>query len=266
MSSRVIRALVVCGVATLAVTAAAAEDHGSDVLAKKLAEFQGADRGEVSAVPDQSVATAFPNHHFYVLRFRQYPRAVQPPAPLHVNNLFAVKPDSSVEQIGDIQGLEGFFRGALAPVTTAGQAKVAATAWLRLAEEFHQDGFFQFSIPDDSLQTASEPDGRLKITGKAIVTQQGGGAGEIVGSLIFDKAGNLVKASEVATLKKGIRPICQATKLLDPDPVVRGMAEQALLVMGTTAKAYLEEQRARASAELQAAIDRIWQRILTEDR
>lgn len=60
--------------------------------------------------------------------------------------------------------------------------------------------------------------------------------------------------------------MCQATKLLDPDPVVRGMAEEAILVMGRGAKEYLDEQRTRARPALQAAIGRIWRRILSEGR
>ena len=67
-------------------------------------------------------------------------------------------------------------------------------------------------------------------------------------------------------LKPGPRPICHATKLLDPDPVVRAIVEQDLLIMGRAAKPYLDEQRAKASPELQQAIDRIWQRILNEGR
>ncbi len=141
-----------------------------------------------------------------------------------------------------------------------------AKAWLRLVEEFHEDGFFQFSIPDDSFDVTAEPEGGLRIRGKAVVTRNAGNGGEIGASLIFDKAGRLVNASEAANLKRGIRPICQATKLLDPDPIVRGMAEEALLVMGKMAKGYLEEQRARAEPELQRAIDGIWRRILSEDR
>jgi hypothetical protein len=60
--------------------------------------------------------------------------------------------------------------------------------------------------------------------------------------------------------------ICQATKLLDPDPIVRRMAEQDLLVIGKPATEYLDEQRARATPALREAIDRIWPRILIEDR
>ena len=69
---------------------------------------------------------------------------------------------------------------------------------------------------------------------------------------------------ESSTVKAGIRPICQATKLLDPDSIVRQMAEKDILVMGQAAKAYLDEQRAQASPELRQAIDHMWQRILQE--
>jgi ABC-2 type transport system ATP-binding protein len=55
-------------------------------------------------------------------------------------------------------------------------------------------------------------------------------------------------------------------KLLDPDPVVRAMAEQDILVMGRTAQEYLAEQRAKAPPELRQAIDRLWRRILEEGR
>ena len=67
-------------------------------------------------------------------------------------------------------------------------------------------------------------------------------------------------------LRPGIRPICQATKLLDRDPIVRRMAEQDVLVMGRAAKPYLDQVRATARPKLQQAIDRIWQRILDEGR
>jgi hypothetical protein len=266
MPSWIIRVFVLFSLVRVAAGAPAAEGPAADSLAKRLAEFPGAERGQVIPVTAQSLTSVFPNYRFYVLRFRQYPVAMVPPEPLQANNLFVVKPDTAVEQIRDTQDLENLFRAALAPVTTPGHAKKAAQAWLRLVEEFHQDGFFQFSIPVHSFKVVSERDGGLQVTGKAIVTRQGGNAGEIVASLLFDQTGRLAKASEVASLKRGIRPICQATKLLDPDPIVRGMAEQALLVMGKTAKGYLEEQRARADPELRAAIDRIWQQILSEDR
>ena len=80
----------------------------------------------------------------------------------------------------------------------------------------------------------------------------------------FDSDGVLVGVSETRDVRPGVRPICQATKLLDADPLVRRMAEQDILVMGKSAKAYLDEQRAKAKPELRAAIDHIWKRIVDE--
>ena len=65
---------------------------------------------------------------------------------------------------------------------------------------------------------------------------------------------------------RGMRPRCQATRLLDPDPLIREICEQDLLVMGRAAQGYLMEQRATASPELRRAIDRVWQKILDEGR
>ena len=79
-------------------------------------------------------------------------------------------------------------------------------------------------------------------------------------------AGSFVNVLEKSALRPGIRPICQATKLLDRDPIVRRMAEQDLLVMGRAAKPYLDQIRVTAQPKLQQAIDRIWQRILNEGR
>jgi hypothetical protein len=91
-----------------------------------------------------------------------------------------------------------------------------------------------------------------------------GGNGDINVELTFDADGKLTKATEKADIKPGPRPVCHATKLLDPDPVVRAIVEQDLLIMGRAAKPYLDEQRAKAAPELQEAIDRIWQRIQME--
>jgi hypothetical protein len=236
-----------------------------DALTKKLAEFPGAERGEILPVTGDALARAFPGHQFYVLRFRQYPVTIGPPEPLQANNLFVVMPDGSVGHLRDLKALEGFSRASLAPVRTEEEAKEATKGYLRLAEEFHQDGFFQFSVPDDSLRASRTAGGGFQVTGKAVVSPQGGNLGEIAASLTFDPAGKLVRASETANIKSGIRPRCQATKLLDPDPIVRRMAEQDLLVMGRAARQYLDEQRAKASPALRNAIDHIWQRILTRN-
>ena len=267
--------LTVCGLAVLAAGLAVAEEarqggaapaNTRESLEKKLATLPGAEGGLIISVMTESVARAFPGYVFYVLRFPQYPVARIAPEPLRANNLFVVRPDGSVDHITDAASLGAFFRSALAPVTATAELANAAKAWLRLVQEFHQDGFLQFLIPDDSVEITPAASGGQQVRGKAIVEPRGGNQGEIVASLTFDQAGRLVSASETADIKRGIRPICQATKLLDPDPIVRRMAEQAILVIGKAAKEYLDEQRATASPELQRAIDRVWQQILAEDR
>jgi hypothetical protein len=210
---------------------------------------------------DKTLGRSFPNQRFFVLRFRQYPVARMAPKPLAANNLFAVTKNGRVRQLTATKGLEDFFRTTLDPVTDAESAKDAATAWLYLSEEFKQDGFFTFSIPEDSLAVQGSKGG-WTASGRAVVTQ--GGKGEIAADLSFTGDGKLAKVEETSTVKAGIRPICQATKLLDPDSIVRQMAEKDILVMGQRAKVYLDEQRAKASPELRQAIDHIWQRILQE--
>jgi hypothetical protein len=92
----------------------------------------------------------------------------------------------------------------------------------------------------------------------------GGNGGQVEATLVFDGAGKLASARQTAKLRQGNRPICQATKLLDADPIVRRMAEKDILVMGRAARDYLVEQQKMASPALKKAIDRVWKRIVDE--
>ena len=266
MRLRFVGVFMLGGCLALAAGASTADDLAAELLAKKLGEFPGAERGQVLAITSPALGAAFPDEHFYVLRFRQYPLATKAPAPLQATNLFVVGADGAGDPLANTGALEAFFRTSLRPATTDAEAKEAAKAWLRLVEEFHQDGFFQFSIPDDTVKIVPLPNGGREATGIAQVVPHGGNQGQISASMTFSGSGQLLAASETANIKRGVRPICQATKLLDPDPVVRQMAEDAILVMGKAADEYLSEQRARATPALREAIDRIWQRILIEDR
>ena len=78
--------------------------------------------------------------------------------------------------------------------------------------------------------------------------------------------GIFVDVQDSSSVRPGVRPICQATKLLDRDPIVRRMAEQDILVMGRMAKPYLDLIRAKSRPKLKQAIDRVWQRIVDEGR
>lgn len=238
-----------------------------EVLDKKLADYKDAQNGRVLPVTEDFVGKAFPKHHFFVLRFMQYPLARVVAEPLKSNNIFVVKPDQSVMLINDIKDLQKFFAGALAKVESGEAAEIAAKAWLRLAQELYQDSMFKFNEPSDLkvAMTKDLPPSKVEVSGVCTLDTKNGDKGQLTSTLIFEK-GKLAKVTDEPKLQAGIRPICQATKLLDPDPVVRAMAEQAILVMGRSCKFYLDEQRAKASPELQKAIDRIWQRILDQDR
>jgi hypothetical protein len=195
-----------------------------------------------------------------------FPVARLPQPPLTANNIFIVS-GQQTQLITDAAALQRFFTGELPRIESGAAAESAAQAWLRLVQELHQDGFFRFGEPTLSgpVMTRDQPPSNIRITGTLPVTPNNGDMGQIATTLVFER-GKLSSASDKVDLKQGIRPICQATKLLDPDPIVRGMAEQSILVMGRAARAYLDEQRALATPELQQAIDRIWNRIVAEGR
>jgi hypothetical protein len=235
---------------------------GLDLVNADLQKRSAQQAAQVRAIDDPAVYRALAGCLCYAVIFRQYPVARLAPEPLKSGNVFVVKQDK-VEPISDAKALEKFFTDNLRPVKDDAAARDAVEAWLRLSQELHQDGFFQFTIPDKELAVSKEKDGQ-QASGKAVVEPKGGNSGEIKATLTFDADGKLARADETAKLKAGVRPICQATKLLDADPVVRRMAEKDILVMGRLAKPYLDEQRAKASPELRKAIDRVWQRILDE--
>lgn len=211
-------------------------------------------------IADAQVTTLFPTYLFYIVRFRQYPVARMLPAPLTANNIFVVGKDSAVQHLTDVKGLEKFFRNNLPPVNQPATATTAMYAWLRISQEFVQDGMFQFTIPADRI-VVTPTNGGLKVTGAAVVVPNGANRGEVTATMTFTQ-GELVGVEQTSTVKAGMRPICQATKLLDPDPIVQRMAEQDLLIMGPAAETYIIEQRAKASPELQAAIDQMWARMV----
>jgi len=230
----------------------------------ELARLQGA-AGRVQPITEEPVVTTFPTYLFFSVVFPQFPSARLIPGPLRSGNVYAVPRDrdGQLHLFTDTQGLEAFFRSTLGRIQDDNAAKDVARAWLQLAPIFLQDGFYQFVLQDDSTKVIAEMPGR-KVNGK--VMAMAGGNGEIIVTLAFDAAGKLAHVSQTASLKPGPRPICQVTKLLDADPIVRRMAEQDLRVLGRAAQEYLAAQRAKASPELQQAIDKLWQHIVDEER
>ncbi len=208
------------------------------------------------------VARTFPGFSFFGVQFRQYPVSIYPPegTDLEESNLFMVQ-DGVVTFLVDSGGLGTFFANQLGPVPDPEAAKDAGRSWLCLSEELEQDLFFTFSVPD--VQYEAGQDGAV-VSGQVLVLN--GGTGAIAVRMSFDAGGNLVDVNESSTVRAGVRPICQATKLLDRDPLVRRMAEQDILVMGSAAKSYLQQQRGKARPALKRAIDRLWDRIVREGR
>jgi hypothetical protein len=261
-----IRLALVVAAACLIASAALAADpdpkKAEQAVADKLKELK-ADDAKPVLVKDEAVGRAIPDRALFSVLFRLYPVALVPQAPLKSQNLFVVDGDGKVNLITDTSGLQDLFKRQGAPVKDDKSAKDAGLAWLRLTEELKQDGYYKFSTVDEATKVADEKGGKT-VSVKAVVMD--GGNGEIAVTLTFDKDGKLTETAEKAELKAGPRPRCHATKLLDPDPVVRAIVEQDLLIMGRSAKGYLDEQRAKASPELREAIDRRWLRILAGAR
>ena len=235
---------------------------------ERVAEFlkgiKGAETGRVTALTADGIGTTFPDHVLFAVMFPQFPVARVAPEPLKSANIVAIPKNKDGKPVAatDLKELEKFFKENASAVKTRDEIEDAMKAWLRAAAELHQDGFYKFSV---MFRAATKKGDTIFVTGSAPVDPQGGNKGEVKATLTF-KDGKLFSANAKADLTPGVRPICQATKLLDPDPIVRGMAEQCIRVMGSAAKPYLDEQRAKASPQLREAIDRIWAQIQKEGR
>jgi len=214
----------------------------------------GKGAGEVTLQSAAAVRKVLSDHQMVIVRFRVFPVARIMPEGLRASNIFAVDKNGKFEHLKDVKTMEKFFRAHAFSVKEDADAKSILAAWLTLTPEFHQDGMFKFDVLEKEFSATAN-----SASGRAIVMQ--GGNGELKAHLQYDKDGRLAKVEEKAAIRPGPRPICQATKLLDADPIVRRMAEQDLLIMGVSARGYLMEQRERATPALRDAIDRLWRQI-----
>lgn len=226
------------------------------VLARK------ANAGQLSPMSEPVLGKAVPRQSFFSLRFRQYPVGIAPPEGFSASNVLSVDAAGKVILIPSNKDLQAFAKGAM-QASDEEAGKLAVRAWLLLSSEIVQDGFYKFQVIDESLKVNREGD-KLTASGRLVVIQ--GGNGEIAVKLTFDAAGRLTDIQETQKIREGPRPICQASKLLDPDPLVRTICEADLLIMGRAARDYMQEQRAKASPALKAEIDRVWQRIERNER
>ena len=132
------------------------DEKGREAISRFLAKTQGPQGGQVLSIDDHPVVKAFSFQRFYTLQFRRYPVAPALPESLTYNNLLVLYANENVELIRDTNALEAFFRSQLLPVAGEAQARNVVKAWLRLTQEFHQDGFFQFSISDAGILVLHE--------------------------------------------------------------------------------------------------------------
>jgi hypothetical protein len=229
-----------------------------------LAPKQGFRR--ISPIEDESLRKLLPGRRFVGVLFPQYPLGIDPPPPLKVANVLVVDQDGKLHPLTDIAALEEYCRANFPAASSKPEAAATLRAWLMLSQHMHTDGFYQFEFGPPFVIELDARNRPSRAQGTLNVKPVGGNQGRITASLTFDAAGRLASAKNVVKLVEGIRPICQASRLLDPDPLVRQMAKRELLVMGRMGAEYLRWQRAKASPELRQEIDRIWQQILAEGR
>ena len=263
------RAFALSCLAALALAAGAApagEKAGiakeAEMAKKQLLEHLGdkAKNGQVAHIAAPALTKSFAGYEFFAVRFRLYPVARMIPEGMKASNVFAVSKEGKVEHLKDAKRLEAFFHKHAAAAKDEETAGSLAQGWLWLSQEFIQDGFYKFKMGKPEVKSEG---GKVASSGETAVAMAGGN-GELRATLTFDGDGKVSKVVEESKIRPGPRPICQATKLLDADPIVRRMAEQDLLYMGLAAGDYLREQRAAATPELRRAIDRLWQRIQKE--
>ncbi len=239
------------------------EDEAAiQAVQERLRELKAENVLRLQPVGGEALERVFPGRRFVLGFVPTFPvaRALPEGSKVKGHNLFVVKDGKVQKQLTDSKQLGTFFEESLPAARKDEELKDAARAWLLLSQSFLQDGFYKFTLSEDSLKVTPGEKNTRKVTGQLVVTA--GGNGTVTATLTFDETGKLSGMAESSKLRPGPRPICQATRLLDADPIVRKMAEQDLLIMGRAARPYLLEQRGKASPELQKAIDRIWQRIL----
>src|SRR5262249_26019221 len=186
----------------------------------------------ITPIDDPYVTRSFPGYSFFAVIFRQWPVAVLAPPDLSPSNVYTVT-GGVANPLRTPDELLVFYVNILGPVgLDADTAQDAARSWLRMSEEFSQDMFFTFTDP----VVAYDPD---NIIAYGNIQVASGGQGGLEAALYFDAGGGLVNVTESRRIIPGIRPICQATKLLDRHPLVRPMGEPDLLGMGSSAQGSL---------------------------
>lgn len=204
--------------------------------------------------------------HWYSVHYREFPMAVRPPDPMNPRNL-VVESKSKTLHFGTRQELDKLARDMFRPVRREDLTDFALD-WLRVSSVFSQDGFFEFQFKKFNIKVKDA--GRAcQVDAESPVVEKAGDTGKLRCTLSFnltDEGYVLVSVKDDDTVVPGIRPICQATLLLDQNPKVRKIAERDLLVMGRAALGYLEEQRTHATGDLRKEIERVIKKVRRGER
>src|SRR5258706_4530002 len=183
-------------------TCLADAESARTALQAYLAKVPGAKAGQVLPVTAGVEPLTSAGYQIFIVRFRGYP--IKAPPPFKNNNLFAVSPDGTIQQLADEGTLKQFFKSALPAVTTEDEAKGVFKIWLRLSEELHQDGYCTFDIVGDSVRVQTD-EGTRTVSGEARATK--GAKGSITAAATFDRSGKVTEAWAKADLElTGERP------------------------------------------------------------
>lgn len=233
---------------------------------KFIAERRLLSRAKLQFIDSAALQQAFPDSLFYVLRFPQWPLSMEVPQPLSNNNIFVIARDGKLSApITSIEQLKQFLIKNSKPTVSEDSCRTLLEGSMALVQELAQDGMYQFEIDKHTLSIERTAHGRVA-SGQIKALPNGGNSGTVFVSLQFGLKSEVTGLDCQSKLVEGMRPICQSTKLLDADPIVRKMAEKDLLIMGRSAGEYLQWQREQVSPELKVEIDRVWARIIKEGR
>ena len=161
-------------------------------------------------VADDAVEAVFAEQCFYIVRF---PATQTLPAPLQATNVFIVGKTGTVKLVAGTDDLEALFRTkpAAVPQDNDAPVKQIVRAWLRLSQEFSQDGTRRFLIADDSIKadyhesTVGGMDG-WRAGGQLTADPKTGLDGIIAVSMVFDGGGQLKVLTETRDLHPAAPP------------------------------------------------------------
>jgi hypothetical protein len=187
--------------------ASARAADGRDKIREYL-DQHGASYYTVEPIQADYVDATFPGAEFFAVLFQRYPITFNPPEGLSLSNVFMVRQGQVVPLTApeDLKIL--FVSRQPGPVTSANEAVNVTRAWLRLSEEFVQDGFYTFSDPGAVLSPMYIPGSTVPkalTMGRVAVTD--GGQGFLRVEMEFDENGQLVDITPTVQVTPGERPV-----------------------------------------------------------